>query len=183
MRHSNTRSAIGFVTAGAFTVLTLAGCGDAPAVEEDTVPAATEDETAVANPHINAADLCALVPLADVAQAVGGTDPLRSETGESAPASCRYFFDVADPYGAQHVSATVQMLEGYDLERMGSGNAAIDVAGVGDEAWAVSHTSSYILRTRRGPLVFSVNVAGGNSDRWPQMARAVAEVVFEHLQA
>ncbi|MGH7503943.1 MAG: hypothetical protein ACREL7_19610 [Longimicrobiales bacterium] len=180
MKPSAMRCGIEFVAA-AFTVLSLAGCGEAPAVEEDMAPAGAEDSAGGANPHIDAADLCALVPLADVAQAAGGTEPLRSETGERAPASCRYFYDVADPYGARQASATVQMLDGYSLERMGAGNAAIDVAGVGDEAWARSHTDTYLLYTRRGPLTFSVNVAGGNSDNWPQMARAVAEVVLEHL--
>jgi hypothetical protein len=180
MGHPATRSGIEFVIAAAFTVLTLAGCGgEAPELEEDMAADAPEDAADGPNPHVNAADLCALVPLADVAQAAGGTGT-RTETGARAPASCRYFFDTTDPSSRQ-ASATVQMLEGYSLERTGHGDRAIDVTGVGDEAWAVSHTDSYILYTRRGPLTFSVNVGGGNSDRWPDMARAVAGEVFEHL--
>ena len=180
MRHAAKRSGIEAATAAAFAALMLAGCGEAPAVEEDSSPDVAEADGG-ANPHLDAADLCALVPLAAVAQAAGGIEPMRTETGARPPASCRYFFDVAEGTGARHMSATVQMLTGYGLERTGAGDAAIDVAGVGDEAWGRSHTGSYLLYARRGPLVFSVNVAGGTGDTWPPMARAIAGVVLEHL--
>ena len=181
MKHPTTRSGIAFVTVTAITALILAGCGgETPDVEEDMGADPPDAVTEGPNPHLEAADLCALVPLSDVAQAAGGTGS-ETETSARTPASCRYFFDVPEGTGQRQASATVQMLDGYGLERTGHGDSAIDVPGVGDEAWAVSHTDSYLLYTRRGPLVFSVNVAGGNSDRWPDMARAVAGVVFEHL--
>ena len=88
---------------------------------------------------------------------------------------------VSDPYGARSASATLQMLDGYDLERMGAGDTAMDIEGLGDEAWARSHTDTYILYVRRGSLVFSVNVSGGSEEAWPQAARSVAEVALEHL--
>jgi hypothetical protein len=79
------------------------------------------------------------------------------------------------------MSATLQMLDGFSMERMGAGANAVDVSGVGDEAWSRSFTDTYLLYARRGGLVFSINVAGGNSETWPDQARAIAEVVLENL--
>lgn len=171
----------GIVVAAAFATLTVA-CDNEPAVEDDTASVAEEEEVVGTNPHIDAADLCALVPLADVVAAVGGTEPTRAETGAFAPASCRYFFNLEDPsYGQRQMSASLQMLENYRLERMGAGEAALDVTDVGDEAWAKSFTDSYLLYASEGPLVFSINVGGGNSDRWPDLARSIAGVVLNRL--
>jgi hypothetical protein len=73
------------------------------------------------------------------------------------------------------------MLDGFSMERMGAGANAVDVGGVGDEAWARSFTDTYLLYARRAGLVFSVNIGGGNSESWPEQTRAIAEVVLDNL--
>jgi hypothetical protein len=162
----------------------MVGCGDNSADDVDDAPAAETDETdetVAANPHLNAADLCALVPASSVAEAAGGVEPLSSAADAGPPASCQYRFNVPAGTGARQMSATLQMLDGFSMERMGAGANAVDVAGVGDEAWSRSFTDTYLLYARRGGLVFSINVAGGNSETWPDQARAIAEVVLENL--
>jgi hypothetical protein len=161
--------------------LLLVACGDKSSADDDSPDAGVTEETVGENPHLNAADLCALVPLSEVAAAAGGIEPLSSEADAGPPASCRYRFSVPEGTGARQMSATLQMLDGFGLERMGAGANAIDVSGVGDEAWARSFTDSYLLYARRGGLVFSVNTGGGNSENWPEMTRAIAEVVLENL--
>jgi hypothetical protein len=162
--------------------LLLIGCGgDNSSAEEDDASAAATEETVAENPHLDAADLCALVPQAAVAEAAGGIEPISSEANPGPPASCRYLFNVPEGTGSRQMSATLQMLSGFSMERMGAGANAVDVAGVGDEAWSRSFTDTYLLYARRAGLVFSVNVAGGNSANWPDQARAIAEVVLDNL--
>jgi hypothetical protein len=161
--------------------LLLIGCGDNSSAEEDDASADATEEAVAENPHLNAADLCALVSVSDVAEAAGGIEPLSSEADAGPPASCRYLFDVPEGTGARHMSATLQMLNGFSMERMGAGANAVDVDGVGDEAWSRSFTDSYLLYVRRAGLVFSVNTAGGNSENWPAQTRAIAEVVLDNL--
>ncbi|HSM59378.1 MAG TPA: hypothetical protein VK849_01220 [Longimicrobiales bacterium] len=161
-----------------------AACGgDAPPPDaaESGEDAGEVEESFGTNPYWDAGDLCALVPLADVAEAAGGIEPFSAEADETPPVSCRYFFDAPDPSGPRSTSATLQMLDGYGLERIGAGDSAIDVDGVGDEAWGHLLPDTYILYARRGDLVFSVNVAGGGEEEWPEMARSIAEVVLAHL--
>jgi hypothetical protein len=71
--------------------LLMVGCGDNSADDVDDAPAAETDETVAANPHLNAADLCALVPASSVAEAAGGVEPLSSAADAGPPASstCR----------------------------------------------------------------------------------------------
>lgn len=163
----------------------LAGCGGEQSEQtDDEVPEAAQsgEEPAGDNPYINAANLCELVPVQDVAAAAGGTEPLRTEAGTPPPASCRYFFEVPDQYGARQASATLDMISGgYNLERTGAGSEAQAIAGLGDDAWAREHTDSYLLYARRGNLVFSLNVAGLRDEARPAVARAIAEVVMAKL--
>jgi hypothetical protein len=161
--------------------LLLTACGDNSSTEDDVASAEEAEETVGANPYFDAADLCTLVPLSEVVTAAGGIEPTSSEADGGPPASCRYRFEVPEGTGARQMSASLQMLDGYGLERIGAGADAIDVAGLGDEAWARPFTDSYLLYASRGDLVFSLNVAGGNSENWPGMARAIAEVVLENL--
>jgi hypothetical protein len=161
--------------------LLLIGCGDNSSGEEGDASAEATEETVAENPYLDAADLCALVPLSEVAEAAGGIEPLSSEADAGPPASCRYRFDVPEGTGVRQVSATLQMLDGFSMERMGAGANAVDVGGVGDEAWARSFTDTYLLYARRAGLVFSVNVSGGNSENWPEQTRAIAEVVLDNL--
>jgi hypothetical protein len=164
-------------------LLMQGACDSAPPDQESAAAEADEADEGESgeNPYFNADDLCALVPLQDVVAAAGGTEPVRSETGTSAPASCHYFFDVPDPYGARQAGAALQMLSDFRLEKMGSGDDAVDIPGLGDEAWATPFTDSYLLYARRGDLVFSVNVSGVRDERRAETARAVAEVVFAAL--
>jgi hypothetical protein len=155
-------------------------CDSAPPDRAPATAEADEEETGE-NPYLNADDLCALVPLQDVVAAAGGTEPTRSEAGTVPPASCDYFFDVPDPYGARQAGAALQMLDGFGLEKMGAGDAAQDIPGLGDEAWAKPFTDSYLLYARRGDLVFSVNVSGVRDEGRAATARAVAEVVLAAL--
>ena len=171
----------------ALALLALSGCGGEQSDQTtDDVPAVTESEEQPSgeNPYWNAPNLCELVPVQDVVSAAGGTEPTRAEPGTSSPpASCRYFFDMPDPYGPRNASATLDMISGgFGLERTGAGSAAQDVAGLGDEAWARPHTDSYLLYARRGNLVFSLNIAGVRDDARPAVARAIAEVVLAKLQ-
>jgi len=159
----------------------LIGCGDNSSAEAGDASAEATAETVAENPYLDAADLCALVPVSEVAEAAGGIEPLSSEADAGPPASCRYQFDVHEGTGVRHMSATLQMLDGFSMERMGAGANAVDVAGVGDEAWSRSFTDSYLLYARRAGLVFSVNTAGGNSENWPDQTRAIAEVVLDNL--
>lgn len=107
-------------------LLAQSACDSPPRDEAEAVAAADEEERGE-NPHLNASDLCAIVPLRDVVAAAGGIDPVRSEAGASQPASCHYFFDVPDPSGARQAAAALQMLDGFSLERMGAGDAAQDI--------------------------------------------------------
>ena len=161
--------------------LLLVACGDKSSADDDGPSAEGTEETVAENPHLNATDLCALAPLSEVAAAAGGIEPLSSEADAGPPASCQYRFNIPAGTGSRQMSVTLQMLDGFGLERMGAGANAIDVAGVGDEAWARSFTDSYLLYARRAGLVFSVNTGGGNSENWPETTRAIAEVVLENL--
>jgi hypothetical protein len=152
---------------------------DDAALSSESAEVATEERGE--NPHLNADNLCALVPIAQVAAAAGGGEPFRAEPRSGPPASCRYFFDVPDAYRPRHASATLQMLSDFGLERIGAGAAATDIAGLGDEAWARSHTDSYLLYAKRGNLVFSVAVAGMSEDAWPDAARSIGEAVLATL--
>lgn len=171
----------GLVLASA-CLLAQSACGSQPRDQEqaEAVAAADEEERGE-NPHLNASDLCALVPLRDVVAAAGGTDPARTEVGASAPASCRYFFNVPDPSGSRQASAALQMLSDFSMEKMGAGATAQDVPGLGDEAWAKPFADSYLLYARRGDLVFSVNVSGVRDERRAETANAVARVVLAAL--
>lgn len=162
-------------------LLTQGACDSAPPDQAPAAAAAADEEERGENPYLNADDLCALVPLPDVVAAADGTEPVRSEAGTSPPASCDYFFDVPDPYGARQAGASLQMLDGFGLERMGAGDEAQDIFGLGDEAWAKPFTDSYLLYARSGDLVFSVNVSGVRDERRAETARAVAEVVIAAL--
>jgi hypothetical protein len=165
-------------------VLLLVSCTSERPEDDGALSSESEELAAEGqgeNPHLNADNLCGLVPVAQVAAAAGGREPLREEPGSGPPASCRYFFDVPDGSGVRHASATLQMLSDFGLERIGAGAAATDIAGLGDEAWARSHTDSYLLYARRGNLVFSVSVAGMNESAWPDAARAIGEVVLGTL--
>lgn len=145
--------------------------------QEESAPATKSVD---GNPYLEADDLCELLPVAQVAAAAGGSDPLTTETGSFPPASCRYFFDVSTPSGSRQSSATLQMLDSFSLERTGTGDRALDIAGLGDEAWARQFTDSYILYARRGDLIFSVNASGVNVDQ-AKIARAIAELVLAEL--
>ena len=164
-------------------LLALPGCKDEPSGDEDVVSAGADEQQSGENPYLEADNLCELVPVGDVAAAAGGTEPFRTEAGTSPPASCRYFFDVPGPSGPRNASASLQMLSDFGLERTGAGEAAVDVAGLGDEAWARPHTDSYVLYVRRGNLVFSVNVAGVEEEDRPDAARAIAGVVLAALES
>jgi hypothetical protein len=171
----------------AVALLALSGCGGEQSEQTgDDAPAVTrsEEESSGENPYWDATNLCELVPVQDVVSAAGGTEPMRAEPGTSPPpASCRYFFDMPDPYGPRNASATLHMISGgFGLERTGAGSAAQDVAGLGDEAWARAHTDSYLLYARRRDLAFSLNVAGVRDDARPEVARAIAGVVLAKLQ-
>ena len=163
-------------------LLAQTACGSQPPDQEqaETVAAADEEERGE-NPHLNASDLCALVPLRDVVAAAGGTDPARTEVGASVPASCHYFFSVPDGSGARQAAAELQMLSDFRMEKMGAGATAQDIAGLGDEAWAKPFTDSYLLYARHGDLVFSVNVSGVRDENRAETANAVAKVVLAAL--
>lgn len=167
-----------------FIVMLSTACDSAPpdgAGDEAGAVEEAMDEEPGENPYWNAGDLCSLVPLQDVAAAAGGNEPMRTEAGTSSPSSCDYFFEVPDPYGPRQARASLQMLSDFRLERIGVGDAAEDVPGLGDEAWASPHTDSYLLYARRGNVVFSVNVAGVRDENRARTARAVADVVITKL--
>jgi len=166
------------LAAALLALLSVTGCGggDEPAGEEAVVQTESEDQPLGENPYLEVDDLCARVPVEDVAAAAGGIEPLRSEQGTFGPASCRYFFDVADPSPRQ-ASATLQMLSGFGLERIGAGERATDITGLGDEAWAHALTDVYLLYVSRGDVVFYVSVA----DDKPEVAEAIARVVLAAL--
>lgn len=165
------------------------GPGGTPATSDSTTPApdATESDPAESddvedpfaeNPYWDA-DLCSLISLDAVAEAAGGLEPMESEPSDSPPASCRYV--VGLPVGTFPSTAAidVQMLSGFELERIGAGDAAQDVAGIGDEAWEHALTDTLVLYVSRGDLVFWVAAAGGGD--WTAMTRSVAELVLATL--
>ena len=162
-------------------LLALPACGDERPNEDGTIDEAEDEQAFGENPYLESEDLCALVTVEEVAAAAGGIEPLRSEKGTFGPASCRYFYDVSDPYGPRNASATLQMLSDFRLERIGAANAAIDVADLGGDAWAKELTDTYILYVRDEALVFSVNVGGGSDANWPEAARKIAELVLAEL--
>lgn len=165
-------------------LIAVAACGAEQSDQSDEAApdaAVTEEDASGENPYFSAANLCELVSVQDVAAAAGGIEPLRTEPGTPPPASCRYFFDAPDAYGPRNASATLEMMTDFDLERTGSGSAAQDVPGLGDESWARPHTDSYVLYTRRGNLVFNINVAGVRDEARATTARAIAELVLTKL--
>jgi hypothetical protein len=162
-------------------LLALPACGEDRPNEAGSIDDAEDEQAFGENPYLQSEDLCSLVTVEQVAAAAGGIEPLRSEKGTFGPASCRYFFDVPDPYGPRQGSATLQMLSDFGLERIGAASAAIDVAGLGGDAWAREHTDTYLLYVRDEALVFSVNVAGGSDANWPEAARKIAELVLAEL--
>jgi hypothetical protein len=162
-------------------LLALPACGEERPNEDGAIDDAEDEQAFGVNPYLETEDLCALVTVEQVAAAAGGIEPLRGEKGTFGPASCRYFFDVPDPYGPRQASATLQMLSDFGLERIGAADAAIDVADLGGDAWAREHTDTYILYVRDEALVFSVNVAGGRDANWPEAARRIAELVLAEL--
>lgn len=133
------------------------------------------------NPHIDA-DICALIPLEDVIAAAGAVGPGETEASNSVPTSCRYLFRLPETPSQPQASASIQMLDDFELERLGAGDRAEDVAGLGESAWALPFTDSYVLHVQRGDLVFSVNVAStGDDAQEPVIARAIAELVLALL--
>jgi hypothetical protein len=136
------------------------------------------DDLGYVNPHIDA-DICALIPLEDVIAAADAIGPGETEASNSTPTSCRYLFRLPETASQPQASASIQMLDGFELERLGAGDRAEDVSGLGDSAWALPFTDSYLLYVQRGDLVFSVNVAStGDDAQEPVIARAIAELVL-----
>lgn len=130
------------------------------------------------NPYLDA-DLCSLIPLDAVTEAAGGAGPIETEPSDSPPASCRYTLELPEGTFPSTASIDIQMLSDFELERIGAGDDAVDVAGVGDEAWEHPHTDTLVLYVRRGDLVFWVAAAGGGD--WTAMTRGVAELVLATL--
>ena len=170
-------------------VLLVAACGgsgqtsgSSDAAPVSAAPAGDPPESANAasgeNPHL-AADICTLVPVVGVAAASGGLEPFETEASATPPTSCRYLFDVPEGTGTRSASVTVQMLGDYGLERIGVGDSAVDVTGLGDEAWAHDLTDTRVLYVREGDLVFSVAAAGGGD--WEEATRAVGQLVLDLL--
>lgn len=166
-------------------VVALSGCGGTPAEEpirQTPRPAEPQPAELRENPYLEE-DLCARLPLEAVMAAAGGTEPISSEGDPSPRASCRYVFRYKAPSGLSvQAGATIQMLNGYELERTSAGEAAHDVPDLGEDAWGRAHTDSYILYARRGGLVFSVNVGGNLEGDRPRVARAVAALVLAKLK-
>jgi len=166
-------------------VFALSGCGETQTegpTRQTPRPAEAEPAEFRENPYLQG-DLCALLPLEAVMAAAGGTEPISSEGDASPRASCRYVFRYKAPSGLSvQAGATIQMLNGFELERESAGEAAHDVPDLGDDAWGRAHTDSYILYARRGDLVFSVNVGGNIEGERPRVARAVAALVLAKLK-
>jgi hypothetical protein len=165
----------------------LAACKDKPAPGSQSPPepagamspppSAPSPSPAAQNPYWAAQDICALVPADKVVTAVGGTEA-RAEAETSSPPSCRYFFRLEN----RQSSATVQMMDGFDLERSALGDKAVPVPALGDDAWSHAHTDSTVLYVRRGALVFSVNVSGVEDANRLAVGKSVAGVVLATLK-
>jgi len=162
------------------TMFATAACGGSqppPAETPTAAPAAPAAETAGVTQDVTAIDVCALVPAAEVAAALGGSPSGRPPHGNAYPgAESECWYEVNRGSGTPRETVGV-FLYPPDAYASAREDGATEIAGLGDGAFLSPRRDiATVVVLKKG--VATVDARAGDPDH----ARRLAELVLSKLE-